>query len=359
VILKRRDARPAGDRLFEAGQHAEDQMAHYLARAFADADDVYVFNDLRLVKTSDGDAAQFDHLLIHRAGAVIIESKSVTGRVRVNGRGEWTRSWQQGGGVSGMPSPVLQAERQKAFLHARLIECAEQLLGKRLGVFWRRFDTWAVDTLVAISDQGIIDSAPDVSLPNVCKADQAPDKARAVLERQRREASALPVPLTRGGLLLSPDDLDRVSRFLILQHTPVYHPAPAKTTGNAAARPASAPLVLPGTPRPTPSAATPRKSPAPVPKTTSVVCAKCQSDRVRILLGKYGYYLRCVACNENSALNAVCLRCGAKERIRKDGNQFFAECDSGSAACHGKSRLFHVNPAAPPRTATPRHRAAA
>ncbi len=354
MIVKRRDARLAGDRFTEAGQRAEDQMAHYLTRAWGEADDVYVFNDLRLIHTtgSDRDAAQFDHLILHRAGAVIIESKSVTGRVRVNDRNEWTRTWQ-GGGACGMPSPILQAERQKAFLRARLVENSAHLLEKRLGLFSCRFDSWAVDTLVAISDQGIIDSARGVDLSAVCKADQAVDKARTLLERQRREVSALPVPLKSGGLMLSHEDLDRVSRFLTLQHTPHHPAAPVKPV--QVVREAPELLVLLQSPRPAP---TPLQPSAPVLKTTSVFCGKCQSEKVNIQYGKYGYYLRCVSCNENSALNLICLRCGAKERVRKSGAQFFAECDGNAAECKGGSRLFHVN-APDAASQTTRKRAAA
>lgn len=40
--------------------------------------------------------------MLHRSGAVIIESKSVTSAVRINERSEWARAWN--GRWSGMPS---------------------------------------------------------------------------------------------------------------------------------------------------------------------------------------------------------------------------------------------------------------
>lgn len=47
---------------------------------------IYVFNDLRLEQEQD--AAQIDHLILHRYGATIVESKSVTTRIQVNEQGE-------------------------------------------------------------------------------------------------------------------------------------------------------------------------------------------------------------------------------------------------------------------------------
>ena len=49
-------------------------MAHYLKRAFGDTSDIYVFNDLRLLRR--GEIAQIDHLVVHRWGFAIIESKA-------------------------------------------------------------------------------------------------------------------------------------------------------------------------------------------------------------------------------------------------------------------------------------------
>ena len=64
-------------------------MAHYLHRHFADDAEVHVLHDLRLrdpeqpEQTGDAGRCQIDHLLIHRWGMFIIESKSVTSEVRV------------------------------------------------------------------------------------------------------------------------------------------------------------------------------------------------------------------------------------------------------------------------------------
>jgi hypothetical protein len=90
------DPSPTHPRL-RAGFEAERQMAHYLHRAFATSADLYVINDLRLVDPEqpeqDGSpgVAQIDHLVLHRYGAFIVESKSVTGTPPIVGGGPGTR----------------------------------------------------------------------------------------------------------------------------------------------------------------------------------------------------------------------------------------------------------------------------
>ena len=71
----------------QAGAEAERQMAHYLNRTFSQDPDAHVLNGLRLENRErpeqDGSPGkcQIDHLIVHRLGMFIIESKSVTEEV--------------------------------------------------------------------------------------------------------------------------------------------------------------------------------------------------------------------------------------------------------------------------------------
>ena len=71
MIAKEFDPFTDTDKRQLAGRKAEGQIAFYLKRAF-----------------EHGDAAQIDHLVFHRWGMILVESKSVTGTVRVNEHGE-------------------------------------------------------------------------------------------------------------------------------------------------------------------------------------------------------------------------------------------------------------------------------
>ncbi len=127
MIVKERDSREHldNDKFSLAGADAEKQMAFYLRRVFATDKDVLVFNDLRYKDDTD-DAAQIDHLVMHREGFIIIESKSVTSAVEINEHGEWTRFWN--GNRQGMPSPIQQAKRQIDFLRRALHANKESFL---------------------------------------------------------------------------------------------------------------------------------------------------------------------------------------------------------------------------------------
>lgn len=116
MIEKDKDSLQLSDKFQQAGYEAEKQMAFYLRRAFADSTDFFVYNDLRIERK--GEFAQIDHLVLHRFGLVIVESKSVTGTIEVNAKCEFVRVYN--GQRRGMQSPVQQAKLQSDLLRAIL-----------------------------------------------------------------------------------------------------------------------------------------------------------------------------------------------------------------------------------------------
>lgn len=281
-----------------AGVEAERQMAHYLHRAFATSADLYVVNDLRLVDPEqpehDGGpgVAQIDHLVLHRYGAFIVESKSVTGTVTVRDDGggdEWTR------GGRGFASPLRQAERQGEFLRAFLNRHSEQLLGKigtglrtlsRLvhGTDQRGFGYFPVQSIAAIADQGQIKRLKgwkprgEDFATFVLKADNVPGVIRAEVKKHVQGAKV--VVTTSHGLMdnygtwrMSVQELGAVADFLVASHTP-------RTTKSATAKAPKAPrpaateqdYAEPPKPEPRPSESAPG---APTPP-----CPKCGSPTV-------------------------------------------------------------------------------
>lgn len=313
MIVKAHTPLPTHDRLRRAGDAAERQMAFYLRRAFGEDPQVHVFNHLRL--EHGGEAAQLDHLVFHRAGLIVVESKSVTGTVSINDRQEWTRQWN--GRWSGMPSPVLQARRQAELLRALLQAHKAELRGKVFfGLKQGGFGNFIIDVVVAISDRGVIDHPGE--LPEIRKADQVPDLIKAQMARHRRAVSLLSLETRKGeaGFTLSPEEFARVSVFLQRQHRE---------------RPAQAPPTVPPVPAKPP--AIPEAAPAPRPQ-----CGKCGGEDVEIRY-RYNHYLHCRGCQANSPLRLTCPDCGARATIRKQGKQHYGECP----AC-GRSGLYFVNP---------------
>lgn len=102
----------ARDKFAAAGAEAERQLAHYLKRKYGDRKDVLVFNNLRIESENGDDAAQYDHLILHRRGFILIESKSVTSKVKINARGEWLR-------LASLPHPRPAAYRRECVGNGR------------------------------------------------------------------------------------------------------------------------------------------------------------------------------------------------------------------------------------------------
>ena len=121
-----------------AGAAAENQMAHYLHREFKDDPEVYILHSLRIEDSDqpeqDGSigVCQIDHLVVHRWGMFIIESKSVTQEVQVGHDGSDGDEWSRVNGTrkTGMPSPIQQARRQSEFLRAFLQRHRTELVGR-------------------------------------------------------------------------------------------------------------------------------------------------------------------------------------------------------------------------------------
>ncbi len=202
MIAKELDRFAPQNRFEEAGQRAEEQMAFYLRREFGDDASVVVVNDLRLER-QDGhgqtDAAQIDHVVVHPGGLVLVESKSVMSKVSCDEHGHWAR--HTGRYYQGMPSPVLQVERQGKFLRS-YVEYA-----------WPHMPRgWRGSVLVAISDNGLVHYVG--RSPETARAQLAVLKADQIAPRIRTLSCKTPV------LPAHEWQPSEVARLLIAAHRP-------------------------------------------------------------------------------------------------------------------------------------------
>lgn len=353
MIKKELDLFVAEDKFSVAGRNAEEKMAFYLKRFFASSPDVFILNGIRLEHNDD--AAQMDHLVLHRYGVIVVESKSVAGKIQIKDDGQWIR-WY-GKESSGMASPVTQARLQLRFMRDYL-----NLAVKPKGVF----DRYAFDVLVAISDSGVILWPSSGGLSEVCKADQVAERIEKRITELEKQSDA-PSPLTA-------EHLTKIADFLCSSHRPLhlrvaedihekYEAAVekqqaavqkvveiasqsasrifSKMTASIAAQQAAAqkkesenkrgvtPITIDG--------AAVSVVPSLNKRLIGGVCNYCSSEDVSILFG-HSYYFRCNACNKNSPLKSLCSTCGAVEIPHKKGKEFFLECKTCNT-----SRLFHVN----------------
>ncbi|MBT3192546.1 MAG: NERD domain-containing protein [Verrucomicrobia bacterium] len=309
MICKERDRseHPESDRFSKAGAEAEEKMAFYLRRAFAETKEIRVFNDLRF-RDDTGDRAQIDHLVLHRHGFVVVESKSVSTKVKVNEHGEWSRQWNRN--WQGMQSPVQQAKFQVDFLRRALNASCEELVGKALGVIQTRFTNCPMDVLVAISDKGTIERG--MKMPEAVKADQVPDRIRDTVKRHKKASSFfnLDVRSNDGIYKFSDDEMSNISAFLTGHH---YALTEQRAEKRAQVKETRAEYT------------TPPPAPAPI-ETTMGKCAKC-GTQCMIKWGRYSYYWKCAACDSNMPIKEYCPTCREKMKLRKDKQKFFIRCE--------------------------------
>lgn len=316
-----------------AGAAAEKQMAHYLHRNFANDPDVLVLHGLRLEDREqpeqDGSpgVCQIDHLIVHRYGMFIVESKSVTEEVRIrpdgSGGDEWSRIYS--GREKGMPSPIRQAERQSEFLRTVLRRNRDKLLGRMPlgtrtlakvlnGTDQRGFGFTPIQLVIAISDQGRIQRDDGWKEPRkpfrvfVAKADEVPKKIKMELERHRKGSNMLRIqlPTSDYGLwTMQESEATQVAGFLAEQHVDCSRAAPSDPSRN---------MVL-GAPA------------------AEAACKHCGATDLHASF-HYGYFWRCGACDGTTNMPTVCSSCGAKGqrgkgvRIRKKGKDYFRDCET-------------------------------
>ena len=319
MILKEIDPKENLERYQQYGHNAEKQMAFYLKRAFQESHDIHVFNDLRLEMNDD--VAQIDHLILHRFGFLVIESKSVTSKISVNEHGEWVRHYPKY--TRGMPSPVNQAIRQTDFLKNFLMARSEYLLKKAL-LFKSSISNFKFDVLVAISDSGIINRAKGTIINEVYKADQITAKVEKIIEDYaniNKKLLSLKVNFT-----FADATMERISNYLLQSHKPKK--ADSVVIKDEIIKDEVIEITEKKEEEVVTIHAVENEIQAAPEEIETKKCGKCGSKNIEMAYGKYGYYFKCKECKGNTALKLECKEASCKPRIRKAKLKFYKECSS-------------------------------
>lgn len=303
-----------------AGIKGEAESAYLIDFEFAKAKNWAVIHDLRL--EHDGRVAQIDHLLINRfMDFYVLESKHFHAGLKITEDGEFLRWSAHRKTFEGMASPLEQNERHIAVLRD-VVDRIE--LPVRLGV--RIPASFA--TLILIATNARIDRPQRFDTSRIVKADQLKKK----LWKDIDDEGTL-VMLLKATKIVSGETVEFVAKQLAAMHRPLER-TPTPSQPSAVAQPGPQPETGRQAPAisPTPVAAKAHAAVGPV-------CKACSNTGGDILYGKYGYYLKCAACEANTSIRFTC-EPGHNPRLRKDGLVFYREC----AEC-GSSDVFHLNAA--------------
>lgn len=216
MIVKELDEIVCEDKFSQSGHDAEKQIARYLKHKFHADNNIFVINNLRFPWLDE--YTQIDHCIIHEFGIIIVESKSVSSKVKYNQNEEWNRLWDNT--WQGMGNPVKQAERQGDAIKQLLNKNREFILGKLLGIKQKGFRNMPVNCLVAISDRcdKIERPSEDKYSKIVIKADLVTGCICQILEDYKKRNSFF----SKEDLpwKISLEETIRVKDFLLMQHEP-------------------------------------------------------------------------------------------------------------------------------------------
>ncbi|GAA3722486.1 nuclease-related domain-containing protein [Oceanisphaera sediminis] len=315
AILKNKEPLTTDDPRWAAGYRQEQDVAFYLRRAFKDDENILILNDYRF--THNGETAQIDHLVVHRAGFIIIESKSIYGEVKVNALGEWSRSYK--GQWSGMPSPIIQAEMQRDLLKAFLGDHVDKFLGKLLGIQMKvARREW--DVLCTVSNNCILhrNTMPDEIGVKVVKSESVAEQVKKIGAYSRLSAAVSSKPY------FIVKEFQRLGEFLMQtsagSEEPIAEPQHyINSVGEQAlsSQVASMPNEV--------------SEPAVVHEENTVIGLRCKGcgsdDGLNACSGKYGYYVKCGHCGANTSMRINCPTCGSnKVKVSKRGNEYWLSC---------------------------------
>lgn len=310
MIVKEKAPKKASNYKQQWGDKVENDVAFYLRRHFAEDKNVFIYHDLRIEFKSE--AAQIDHLIVYRKGFIIIESKSIKGKVQVNEALEWQRTVRER--WVGMPSPITQAELQAKLLKQLLNENAPYLLTKMLmlqGYFGGR--CW--DKICAASNDAIIERQhmPAKLSPQIVKAEHVAKRAEEIIASRNNILKPNPS--------FSDNELKNIKCFLLAAHKPLKSCDKLQNEKTIEEEPEH---------YYSPDTQNTKNTTAPLNNEKWFPCKECLSLDTEPKYGKFGYYVQCNACKKNTSMNQACPSCGNKKtRVSKNKMLYTVSCNCG------------------------------
>ncbi len=302
-------------RFLRAGNKGEQESAYFINFECGPSKNRVVLHDLRF--EVNGRVAQIDHLMINRLLDVyVFETKHFNTGIKITEEGEFLRWNDYKKTFEGMASPLEQNERHIQVLRDVFDKIdMPTRLGLRL--------TPSFQTLILVSPNARIDRPKTFDTSRVVKA----DVLGKTIKKDNEETTVFNA-IGSVAKIVSMETIEDIGRQLMLRHSPISINYAAKFGLDKIQQ-----QLSPEPRTPEKAEAKPAEQVKEVPK-----CRACGSNKLSIQYGKYGYYFKCSSCDGNTPVKIGCGVEGHKERLRKDGNKFFRECEG----CRS-SVLFYQN----------------
>ena len=343
MIIKDKATKTGHSAKEKAGIKQELDVAFYLRRAFKEHDQVFIFNDFKV--SHNQETAQIDHLVLYPYGFVVIESKSITGEVKVNAQEEWTRSYN--GKWQGMPSPIKQVELQQLLFREILFEHKAEMLGKVLGLRQEGFGGRCWDNVCAVSSNAIIDreAMPSKISKQLVKSEFLVEKLTSIMKLRNSVLNAINILDSRPKF--SQSEMGIICKFILSQD--VAQQSNSKITPKISTpklhdlnftadkiSPAAGSLILNNdivwkAPADKETPVSEMSLPA---KTLQLTCKKCGlGPKLTASYGKYGYYTVCENCSGNTSMKQPCPSCKSKKtKVSKKRESYTLNCQECEVA---------------------------
>jgi len=312
-----------------AGQQQEKDVAFYLRRAFKDDEQIFVFNDFKF--THNDETAQIDHLMVYRFGFILIESKSITGSVKVNKQEEWSRSYR--GKWQGMPSPIKQVELQAQLLKELLHDNRSKLVGTVLGM-QQTLGKRCWDHICAVSSNALVERQrmPKQISKKLVKSEFLVDTLKDIMNLKLDVVRFIDIRDSRPAF--NNNELIAIRDFLLAQcmTKPVEKKKAIESNKfqKEIRKPSSPSTTVDDVFKP------PKNKEAIIISKHSLACKNCnEKDLLKPLSGRYGYFLKCGVCEANTPLKKPCMSCESKQtKVSKKAGTYTLKCSGCSHEEH-------------------------
>ncbi|NOS98426.1 MAG: NERD domain-containing protein [Methylotenera sp.] len=292
--------------MLRAGIKGEQETIYHINFNLRDSKNYAVIHDLRL--EINGNVAQIDHLLINKTLRIYcLETKHFNSGFKINDDGEFLQWNSLKKAYEGIPSPLAQNKRHISVLND--IFDTQIKLPEKLGyILYPSFHS-----RIVINNNARIERSAKFDSKELVKSEQ-------LFESIKNDFDDLGIGIGIGTLLkiVSYREIEDIANQLIKLHKPINIDYTAKygLENSNHIKPAEPVEVKSAVIKP------------PTVNTNGCIhkCKKCNSQNVKILYGKFGYYYKCSDCEGNTNIEVECGVARHKAKLRKNGNRFYKDC---------------------------------